>query len=251
MRRFAFAAAALAATLASSAASAAFIVPDGATAPFESWSRGDIDSTYAEWDTFTRANSSQGVNSPDVGQSGVLGATLSQTTLDGGFAIITSGGNIYSFSGRTSFDVQLPGYGLGAGHNTRIVVQARTLGSTPALSSVGITYSDGGGSVTASPEYISQVEIAEGGFSGLISTFGWDLVGYNPSSVLFELTASSSSMSLANLAVDTYTQTTAFPAFPNVVPEPSVIALAGLAACVTVARGRRAELRGAASPPSR
>lgn len=206
----------------SGAAQAAFLVPDGVTPPFESWSRDDANSTYAEWDTFTNANSADGVNAPDVGSFGPAAATLSQTAPDpGGFAIIASSGNIYSFNSRTSFDVELPGYGLGVGYNTRVVAQSRTLGNVPDLGSVMVTYNDGVTDVSVAPDYVLQEEITSGGFSGLVSTFGWDLPGVNPSSLLFELDAAGSSMSLANLVVDTYVQTAAFPAFPPVVPEPA------------------------------
>ena len=228
------AAALMASVMFATAAQAAFLVPDGVTPPFESWSRNDANSTYAEWDTFTNANSVDGVNAPDVGSFGPGSPTLSQTPLDpGGFAIIASSGNIYSFNSRTSFDVELPGHGLGAGYSTRVVAQSRTLGNVPDLSSVMVTYNDGMTDVGVAPDYVLQEEITSGGFSGLVSTFGWDLTGFNPSSLLFELNAVGSSMSLANLVVDTYTQTTAFPAFPAVVPEPA----SALGASISLAVG--------------
>lgn len=232
MRCFALTAAVLASALALPAAQAAFLVPDGATAPFESWSRGDADSTYAEWDSFSDAN---GANSPDVGESGLTGASLVQ---NGAFAIIASSGNIYSFSGATAFDVTQPAYGYGAGYNTRVVVQAQTLGNVPDLDSIQITYNDGSTDISVAPEYVTQESVAAGGFTGLVTTLGWDIAGYNPSSLLFELNAAGSSMSLANLAIDTFAQSTAFAAFPAVVPEPSA-ALISLVGFGVLALGRR------------
>ena len=243
MRVFATSVAILAFFSLFSAAQATFLVPDGVTPPFESWTRGDANSTYAEWDTFTNANSSQGVNDPDVGESGLSGAVLSQSTLDGGFAIVTSGGNIYSFNGRTSFDVTLPAYGLGDGYSTRVVVQSRTLGNVPDLESVMLTYNDGGSNVSVTPTYVTQDEITDGGFSGLVSTLGWDIAGYNPSSLLFEVDAAGSSMSLANLAIDSYTQAGNFPAFPAVIPEPTSMVLLGFAGCGLFVRGLRLRSR--------
>ena len=127
---------------------------------------------------------------------------------------------------------------MGAGYNTRVVAQARTLGNVPDLSSVSLTYDDGS-PVSVSPDYIVQEEVTSGGFAGLVSTFGWDIAGLNPGSLLFELNAAGSSMSLANLAVDTYTQTGAFGAFPAVIPEPSSIAITALAGCGLLIAGLR------------
>lgn len=235
MRCLAFLAAALAVSLAPALSQAAFLVPDGATAPFEDWSRGDTNSTYAEWDVFSNANGTPG-NSADVGESGLTGASLEQ---NGAFAIIASSGNIYSFQGATAFDVTLPAYDLGAGYNTRVVAQSQTLGNVPDLDSVMLTYNDGLADVSLSPDYVLQEEVTSGGFTGLVSTFGWDVLGHNPSEFLFELDAAGSSMSLAGLAIDTYAQTTTFGAFPATVPEPTSLVIAALAGIGLTASGRR------------
>lgn len=234
MRSLSMFATALAIALTAQAAQAAILVPDSATAPFESWSRGDANSTYAEWDSFSDANG--GDNAPDVGESGLTGANLIQ---NGAFSILTSGGNIYSFLGETNFDVTLPSYDLGSGVNTRVVAQTQTLGSAPDLDSVRLTYSDGATDVLLAPDYVFQEEVADAGFTGLVSTFGWDVLGSNPPEFLFELNASASSMSLANLAIDTFAQTATFASFPTTVPEPTALLIAVLAGLGVTCTRRR------------
>lgn len=243
MRFFAVLGAVAASTLTIQSAHAEFLVPDAVTPPFDGWSRGDSNSTYAEWDTFTAANDVDGVNLPDIGASGPGSPTLTQTALDpGGFAILASSGNIYSFNSRTSFDIEVPSYDLGAGYNTRVVAQTRTLGNVPDLDSIALTYNDGNADVTVAPEYVLQQNVTEGDFAGLISTFGWDVSGLNPEGFSFAFAAAGSSMSLANIAVDTYTQTGAFAAFPTVIPEPTAAVLIVIGLALAPATGRVARV---------
>ena len=71
--------------------------------------------------------------------------------------------------------------------------------------------------------------------------FAWDLAGFNPSTFTLTFKASSSSMSLDALAVDTFTQQGAFA--PLGVPEPATGALAALGMLGMLAVRRRAVSR--------
>ena len=88
-------------------ASADFVTPDTAT---YGWDRGSTAfSTYAEWNVFT---SPSGPNMPDVGS--FVGGTLPATAADfnvsdnneASGSFITGGGNIYSFSGVVSPQIE-------------------------------------------------------------------------------------------------------------------------------------------------
>lgn len=197
------------------AASAAFLVPDSATDPFENWSRNDAGSMYAEWNSFTVAMGAPG-NAPDVGSFGPAPANLQQNFIP---ALITSGGNIYSFAGPTDFDLTVPNYGLGAGYDTRVAVQLRTLGNPIDASSMQLTYDGGGGPQTLAPA--SSVGPTPD-LDGEQWLFVWDLPSFNPASMRVEFNASASSMSLDRVVVDTFTQA---------VPEPVSL---GLAAAVVL-----------------
>lgn len=217
-------------------ASAELLAPNGAAPVFDDWTRGDANSTYAEWDVFTDAVG--GTNSPDVGESGLTGATVAQDS--GVLAIVTSTGNIYSFAGATSFDVDLPGYGLGAGANTRVAVQIGALGSSLDDQSLSLTYNDGDGDVTAPPTALyDRGDQPAGDFSRSEWLAVWDIEGFNPDSALVEFSASASSMSLDTLAVDTYAQSGAFSALPAAIPEPSALALAACGMLAPVALRQR------------
>jgi hypothetical protein len=219
------------------ASSAAFLTPNSSAPVFEDWTRGAANSVYAEWDVFTQANG--GTNSPDVGQSGVLGATVVQDNA-ATFALITSGGNIYSFAGPTSFDVTVPGYGLGAGSNTRIVAQIATQGNPLLPSSLQMTYSNGG-SITSPPTALyDRGAITDGAITRNEWLAVWDIPAFNPSSSKIEFAASTSSMSLDKVAVDTYVKVGSFAALPTAIPEPTTLVLVGLTAMTSnLVFGRR------------
>lgn len=235
VRKFGFAAVVLIAQ--ASSATAAFFTPASSTPVFENWTRGAANSVYAEWDVFTQANGA--TNSPDVGQSGVLGATVAQDS--GTFGLITSGGNIYSFAGAMSFDVNVPGYGLGAGSNTRIVAQIATQGNPLLASSVKLIYTNGGSVVAAPSALYDRGLISDGTITRNEWLVVWDIPSFNPGSSFIEFASSASSMSLDKLAIDAYTQISDFAPVPANVPEPSTVALGGLTALVALAgrRGRR------------
>lgn len=203
-----------------STASAAFLVPDSATPPFAAWSREGSNSTYAEWNTFAAAHTNP--NAPDVGSFGPAGAALVQTNTT---ALVTSGGNIYSFAAATDFDVTTPALNLGAGYATRVVAQIATLGTPLLESSLALSY--------IRDAVTTQAPLTSATFTSVPNPTGgsteewtvvWDLPDFNPGSLLLEFRASGSSMSLDRLAVD---------AFARQVPEPTAIGLA--AACIGVA----------------
>jgi hypothetical protein len=212
-----------------------FVAPDGTTSPFEDWTLGDANSVHAQWEIFTDAYSTPG-NLPDVAgsfpaagtPSGAAAVVIGNTSS----AFLTGGGNIYSFAAPTSFTVTVPNYGLGAGWNTRFVAQIQNQGSPLDLSSVLLSY-DGGNQLLP---YDYTDELA--GNPAPENLFAWDVAGLNPSTFTLTFNASSSSMSLDALAIDTFTQQGAFA--PMGVPEPATGALAALGMLGTLAVHRRA-----------
>lgn len=222
-------------------ASADFIVPDGTTAPFQDWNQGDSDSLYAQWDVFTVAYAGGG-NAPDVGSFPTVGSPLGGDALLTGnvsAAFLTSSGNIYSFSSPTDFTLDVTNYGNGTGWNTRVAVQIRTQGNPLDMDSLELTY-DNSGEVTLDPVYYEEVyNEALGGQGGaaIDHLFVFDIDGYNPASFSVDFNASTSSMSLDRLAVDTFTTTGNLTALP--VPEPASLALMLIGSGLVSARNRR------------
>lgn len=200
-----------------------FVVPDGSSSPFEDWTLGDTNSVHAQWEVFTDAYSTPG-NLPDVAGSFPASGTPSGAAAvvigNESSAFLTGGGNIYSFAAPTSFTVTVPNYGLGAGWNSRFVVQIQNQGNPLDFSSVRLSY-DGGNQLL--PYDFTDELIGNPAPENL---FAWDLAGFNPSSFTLTFNASASSMSLDALAVDAFTQTSAFA--PLGVPEPATGALAVL-----------------------
>jgi hypothetical protein len=226
-------AALVAATLTAGVAHAvptSFIAPNGTTSPFEDWTLGDANSVHAQWEVFTDAYSTPG-NLPDVAgsypasgsPSGAASVVIGNTSS----AFLTGGGNIYSFAAPTSFTVTVPNYGLGAGWNTRFVAQIQNQGSLLDLSSVLLSYD--GGNQLLPVDYADELV----GTPVPENLFAWDLAGFNPSTFTLTFKASSSSMSLDAIAVDTFTQQGAFA--PMGVPEPATGALAALGLLGTLA----------------
>ncbi|MEM8876105.1 MAG: hypothetical protein AAGD32_17815 [Planctomycetota bacterium] len=182
------------------AASADFVSPDSF-----GWSRGTDNSFYAEWDFF---ESPTGGNLPDVGQFPSTlpsGWTTPDVVETSGTSFVTSGGNIYSFSAATEFEVTIPSYGPQNGlrdrsSGTTVLVQARTLGNEMDYESMRI-----GG--------FDPVEIVELNRDAVGGTFGGTLVDTlfrfeipdSRNEYLIEFEAIASSMSLDRLSIDTLT----------------------------------------------
>jgi len=209
-------------------ARAAFLVPDAAgsgTAALLDFSRGDANTTYQHWDVFTDPYSGDepdliADNLPDVADVNANGSALVEQTVLGAF--ITGGGNIYSFSVATAFEVTVPENdgSESATDFTRVVAQFRTLGTEMDYSSLDIN--------GLAPVYTEELaRTALGGFGGDQVDYlaVWDLAS-NPADVVLTFNAAGSSMSLDQLAIDTANSSTAFAA----VPEPASLAmgLAGL-----------------------
>lgn len=200
MNRSVIAASVMLAGLASSA-SADFVVPDTAT---YGWDRGvTAQSTYAEWDVFTAP---AGPNAPDVGS--YTGGTLPSTAADfnvfdsneSSGSFITSGGNIYSFSGVVSPQIEFGGFDLGAGQVTTVLLQVRTLGIEIDQSTLLLNDSIAPSSTTE----LDRVEL--GGFGGfqVDTLFEFNLTG-NLDAYAINFDALGTSLSLDRVAVDTFT----------------------------------------------
>jgi hypothetical protein len=211
-----------------------FVAPDGTTSPFEDWTLGNANSVHAQWEIFTDAVGTPG-NLPDVAgsfpaagtPSGAAAVVIGNTPS----AFLTGGGNIYSFAAPTNFTVTVPNYGLGAGWNTRFVAQIQNQGSPLDFSSVLLSY-DGGNQLLPF-DYTGELA----GNPAPENLFAWDVAGLNPSTFTLTFNASSSSMSLDALAIDTFTQTDAFN--PLDVPEPTSFVLVGAALTAATALVRR------------
>lgn len=210
-----------------SSASADFIVPDTGT---YGWDRGSSAfSTYAEWDVFA---SPAGPNAPDVGSfvGGTLpGSAADFNVFDAGApdsgSFITSGGNIYSFSGVVSPQIEFGGFGIGPGNFTTVLLQVRTLGNEVDMDTVRLNE-------TIAPDEIVELDrVTLGGFGGVqVDTlFTFQLDG-NLDSYTINFDALGSSMSLDRVALDTFT----------FVPAPGSAALLALGGVLASRRRRTA-----------
>ncbi|MEM7754091.1 MAG: hypothetical protein AAF297_00480 [Planctomycetota bacterium] len=240
-------AALLSALTAAHAAHAAFVLPTAF-----GWDRGDSGSAHFQWDSFEDPS---GGNFPDGGQFPTdlpnNWATPDVVELSGA-SFITSGGNIYSFSVATSFEVTLPNYGLEgedrlyAGSeeamSTSVLVQIRTLGSEVDTTSPRI------GNFAPSERIELEREILGGEFGGVqVDTlFRFDLPG-NLDVYTLTFNAAASSMSLDRLSIDTFVTASDF--VPNAasllsigatsaVPAPAGLACVLGAGLVLSRRGR-------------
>ncbi|MDZ4817573.1 MAG: PEP-CTERM sorting domain-containing protein [Planctomycetota bacterium] len=205
-----------------SIASADFLVPNSSTAPFQSWTRGvTTNSLYAGFDVFTGAYALP--NSPDNGSWPVSpapaplgsGVTVTQN-VDGAF--ITTGGNIYSLGATSAFTVEIPGHDYGAGWNTRVVAQIRSLGTMIDLNSFDLAYFDGATTQTIGNVYYEErARVELGGMGGdLVDHFVvFDIAGFNAGSFLFDFKAIETSFSLDQLAIDTFTTQSALSPLPG------------------------------------
>ena len=165
----------------------------------------------AEWNVINSLSDS----SPDIAGAG----TLTETT---GAAFVTSGGNIYSFSGATSFTAALANVAAG---NYTVYLRVATLGT-----SVQDTATLNGVSAART---ITYTEAITGGFGGGEEESLWVWTGVNATTALdFAFSAAGSSMSLDQVALY---------AVPAPVPEPASWALmaAGLGALGVMVRRRQ------------
>jgi hypothetical protein len=165
--------------------------------------------------------------------AGTLAGTsrLTQTTASAGAFITGAGlpgaGNLYSFSAATSFDVDIWNYNLPGAVETTILLQLHVQGAAPDPASIRLI-NPADSTQTLAPAaaqvLFDDPDFSFGGNQGVNQTllYRWVVPG-NADSYTLRFAASEASMSLQNVAVDTFTA----------VPEPSsfaVLALLGSAA---------------------
>lgn len=196
---------------------AGLITPSSSDSRF-GFNVGDAGSTGAVWDVFTDAS---GPNSPDVFSYGsAVNSTLTETS---GNAFLTSGGNLYSFAGATTFTVSFDSTDL-SGSTSRIVAQWVTLGTELDYGAITLN------GVTATfAEETGRDSV--GGFGEQVSYLAsWDLGSLAAiDSMELNFAASGAHMSLDQFRVDGF----------SAVPEPTSLALVGMAVVPLAMRRRR------------
>ncbi len=182
-------------------------------------------SVYAEWNFMSDDDASTPLTiedaTPDIGSFGLgsTGATIREIT---GGAFVTSGGNLYSPSVATTFEVTLPGLAAGP---VEVWLRTATIGSE--LSTVATL---NGVSATAQSNF-SQPII--GGFGGDENEWVWKwTLPSAPASLNIAFEAAASSVSLDQVAV-----------YAAPVPEPETYALMALGLGALVLRARRRTTR--------
>jgi len=178
-------------------------------------------SVYAEWNFMSDDDASTPLtiedSTPDIGSFGLgsVGALIKETT---GGAFATSGGNIYSPSVATAFEVTLPGLATGP---VEVWLRASTLGS--ALDTVATL---NGVSATAESSFSMPIT---GGFGGDENEWVWKwTLSSAPASLNIAFEAAASSVSLDQVAV-----------YAAPVPEPETYALMALGLGALMLRARR------------
>ncbi|MGD9645929.1 MAG: PEP-CTERM sorting domain-containing protein [Pirellulales bacterium] len=225
------------------AAHAAFITPSGWTRPVDDTAASSTLTTFQHWDVLGSSGDDPALpKAADVAKINPNGAaTVRDSSSPASGAFITSGGNIYSFSGVITPEAIVPGYAA-AGYRTEFLVQLRTqgqnidtadltLGGVPVSSLAGFSYTE-----------LSNVDL--GGFGGFLIDHAWTFTApADLASFTLDWGWGASSASFDQLAIDTHL-------IP--VPEPASLAMAGLASLgialvVGRTRGNRSRRRQAAS----
>jgi hypothetical protein len=204
--------------LGASVASADFVVPNGTN---YDWTRGaTAGSAFAQWESFS---SPAGQNNPDVGTytGGTFDASAPAWNVKdiSGGSFITSGGNIYAAGAPAQIRASVPNFGFGAGYQTTILVQVRTLGTEINASTVNLD----GAAPTSTTELLRESFGGPGGFR--IDTLYTFVVSGNAAGYNFGFNANETSLSLDRVAIDTYT--TFVPAPASLVLAASGLVLAG------------------------
>ena len=179
------------------AAEASFVAPDGF-----GWSRGDANTTYVEWETFTDPT---GGNAPDVG---LLpdplpdGSTTPDDADASGVSFITSSGNIYAFEGVLDITANFPSFGLGPDTTTTVLVQVRTQGFEIDPQTVLID-----GTAPVETIELERIFIGEGQFGGFLvdTLYRFEITG-NADDYQLTFMAAEASMALDRLSIDVLAQ---------------------------------------------
>jgi hypothetical protein len=171
-----------------------FDQPD--TAPWGRWTRGEAETLYAEWDSFSDAShgtDSDRTSAPDVGTFGAVSPWLGWNA----GTIRTSTGNLYSFSVPESFEVNFEGEV--SAEPRRAVLQIETQGTV--LNAAGVTLN--GDAPTFSEVTFNDPEFNtnRGPVTLQHQLFYWDLPTA-PATYQFVFGSAEHSMSLTQVAVD-------------------------------------------------
>lgn len=179
--------------------------------PVPDWNRGGAHSTYAEWDTFGYTPNAMFPSPnivPDVGFSGFAEPTQSVVNELTTYGFYTSTKNIYSFSVALEFTATLPAPVSAGSGSTYFVAQVGTTGTEVDMASMLLSF-DGGGQKLAPSGMIETKRVGSTGEQALggdeVSTlFWWDSFAGQPQLFELEFKAIEASMSLANLALDSF-----------------------------------------------
>jgi hypothetical protein len=219
----------------------------GVTGDVFTWSRGDANSTYSGWDRFEAVLPSDDpqVTLPPPGSytdstpdlPGQFGTPSSITVSAGGIRV--GSGNAYSPFAPLSFNATINS-GTAGGDFTRIVAQIRSIGTEMDYSSILLS-TDTLSSGNVAPSLMLETGRAPfGGFGGgdIVDYLAmWDL-NSSQEAYRIDFNSASSSFSLDQFNVDTFTQSTAF-VTPTAIPEPGAVALLGLLSGGVLLRRRR------------
>ncbi|MEM6393764.1 MAG: PEP-CTERM sorting domain-containing protein [Planctomycetota bacterium] len=223
---------------------------------------GSANSTYAQWDVFGVAffdpapvgiayspnDSSDSISQvPDAPGDPVDAGSLSTVIQNTSGAILTSGGNIYSFSSVVDFDIAV--FNADADGTpidftpdvdtvTRIVMQTQTLGNVPDFDSITLDIKDAQGEIIVAEIAPDEAGILGTGstgspFGGILLNYAavWDVVGIPDAEYNINFTAAGTSLSLDRLRVDTFVSPTALSDVGinfQAIPEPTSAAALGL-----------------------
>ena len=169
---------------------------------------GETPVSYAEWNVFNSTNDT----APDVAVTGATTASVQETS---GGAFLTGGGNIYSFSGATSFTATLSGSSSGLFDvYLRIGTMGTLANSTASLNGV---------SATSVLQFNEDQGVVMGGATAEQELY-WKWSNVTASNLYtFKFSSTSSSMSLDQLALAAVSVPTVTP-----VPEPEAFSMMAL-----------------------
>ncbi|QDV44623.1 hypothetical protein Enr13x_44910 [Stieleria neptunia] len=222
------------------------------------WSESAANSSFVFWDSFddfpggTTPGFLPAGTSPTANESFGDGGPISSLTFESNQSLASSGnayGGLFGPGDSSSFLTDAYATvrsGTSGGGFTRIVAQFETLGSELDYSSVLLSASAATAGTIAPSLVLETARVSLGG------TFGGEGVSYlalwdldsSQAEYRFDFNAQSTSMSLDQFRIDTFTQNTPF-ITPSAVPEPGGLAvLAVVAGGMVLRRRRRGSLRG-------